>query len=90
MESDDNTGELDRFEGKPENYLIYLDMFGQNFVKPGLLDSALGDLQKPEVFIRKRYGGQTDPTAVKELIVSQLPIADHGDIIQIIQSNDQN
>jgi hypothetical protein len=47
MESDDNTGELDRFEGKPENYLIYLDMFGQNFVKPGLLDSALGDLQKP-------------------------------------------
>ena len=46
--------------------------------------------KSPEVFIRKRYGGQTDPTAVKELIVSQLPIADHGDIIQIIQSNDQN
>lgn len=40
MESDDNTGELDRFEGKPENYLIYLDMFGQNFVKPGPLDSV--------------------------------------------------
>ena len=34
--------------------------------------------KSPEVFIRKRYGGQTDPTAVKELIVSQLPIADHS------------
>lgn len=41
---------------------------------PGL--SAI--CKSPEVFIRKRYGGQTDPTAVKELIVSQLPIADHS------------